>query len=59
MAYSDAHQAARELARARWGTRGLERAAAVVIERADELPEQLRAQVHEVTEASQDTEAAQ
>jgi hypothetical protein len=59
MAYSDAHEAARALALQRWGTRALVRAAAVVIERADELPEQLRAQVHEVTEASKDTEAEQ
>lgn len=54
MAYSDTHEAARALALQRWGTRGLVRAAEVVIARADELPEQLRAQVHEVTEAIQE-----
>jgi hypothetical protein len=44
MAYSDAHEAAKELARARWGTRGLDRAVGVVIERAGQLtPEQAAA----------------
>ena len=59
MAYSDSHEAARQLARARWKNRGALRAAAVVVERADELPEEVRAEVHEATGAGQDTEAAQ
>jgi hypothetical protein len=49
MAYSDAHEAAKALALQRWGTRGLVRAAAVVVDRASELPEEMRAAVHEAT----------
>jgi hypothetical protein len=57
MANTEASEAARLLVRQRWGNRGAVRAAAVVVERADELPEEVRAAVHEAT--SQDTEAAQ
>jgi hypothetical protein len=49
MAYSDAHEAAKALALQRWGTRALVRAAAVVLDRVDELPEEVRAAVHEAT----------
>jgi hypothetical protein len=57
MANTDASEAARLLVRQRWGNRGALRAAAVVVERADELPDAVRAAVHQATEASQDTEA--
>jgi hypothetical protein len=43
-------EAARELARIRWGDTKVRRAAAVVLERASELPDALREQVHEATE---------
>lgn len=42
MAYSEAHEAARHLALQRWGTRGLDRAVGVVVQRSAELsPEQV------------------
>jgi len=41
--------AGRELARARWGSTAVERAAAVVLARAAELPDTVREQVHEAT----------
>jgi hypothetical protein len=48
-AQQDASEAARELARARWGSQAVERAAAVVIPRAGELSEAVRAALHEAT----------
>ena len=44
-----ASEAARELARARWGSGAVVRAALVVLSRADELPGGIRASLHEVT----------
>jgi hypothetical protein len=40
---TDAQEAGRELARARWGATVVERAAGIVIARADELDESTRA----------------
>jgi hypothetical protein len=55
MADPDLSEHARELNRARWGSQAVERAAAVVLERAAELPDAVRAQLHEATgEASAD-----
>ena len=51
-------EAGRALARHRWGPAAVVRAAAVVISRAHELPDAVRAEVHQVTEAGQDREAA-
>jgi hypothetical protein len=44
-----ASEAARQLARSRWGSSKVDRAALVVIERYAELDEARRAEVHEVT----------
>ena len=44
-----ASEAGRALARARWGSAAVERAAELVISRADELPGPLREQLHQVT----------
>jgi hypothetical protein len=44
-----ASEAARALVARRWGSQVVERAAAVVIERAAELPAAVREQVHQVT----------
>jgi hypothetical protein len=44
-----ASEAARALARARWGSTAVVRSAQVVIERAAELPDATRAAVHEAT----------
>jgi hypothetical protein len=49
MSTSDASSAARELNRIRWGDAVARRAAQVVIERADQLPDDLREQVHQAT----------
>ena len=49
MADPDATEAARQMNRARWGSSKVERAAQVVIPRAGELPEAVRAALHEVT----------
>ena len=57
MADADASEAGRELARARWGSGAVVRAALVVLSRADELPGGIRASLHEVT-ADRDGEAA-
>ncbi len=43
--YGEAHRAARSLAMARWGNQVPVRAARTVIERRDELPASLRAEV--------------
>lgn len=43
--YGEAHRAARSLALARWGNQVPVRAARTVIDRADELPASLRAEV--------------
>jgi hypothetical protein len=50
MADTQASEAGAALARARWGDQVVRRAAAVLLERADELPDALREQVHEATE---------
>jgi hypothetical protein len=44
-----ASEAARALAARRWGPTAVVNAAQVVINRADELPEAVRVQVHEAT----------
>jgi len=44
-----ASEAGRLLARARWGSQAVDRAAQVVISRAGELPADLREQVHQAT----------
>ena len=44
-----ASEAGRLLARARWGSQAVDRAAQVVISRAAELSEAQRAELHEVT----------
>jgi len=44
---ADASEAARSLANPRWGGRGVIRSANVVVERVDELPDEVRARVHE------------
>jgi hypothetical protein len=49
-----ASEAARQLARSRWGSTKVDRAAQVVIERHAELGEALRAELHQVTEESRD-----
>ena len=46
---AQASEAARELARARWGNQVAVRSAQVAIERVAELPAELRAALHEVT----------
>jgi hypothetical protein len=50
-AQDDATVAARALAAKRWGSAAVVRSAQVVIDRADELPEQVREQVHQATDA--------
>jgi hypothetical protein len=47
VAQEDAAAAARQLARARWGDRGLRRAAGVVLERAD-LTDSTRAELEQL-----------
>jgi hypothetical protein len=49
MTDAQASEAARLLARARWGDTGLRHAVSVVVERRDELDEALKAQLREVT----------
>ena len=49
MADPDASEHARALNRARWGSQVAVRSAEVVIERADELPADIREQVHQAT----------
>jgi hypothetical protein len=44
-----ASEAARALVARRWGSQAVERAAAVVISRVGELPDETRAAVHEAT----------
>jgi len=53
MADTKASAAARELVRHRWGAQVVSRAAKTVIDRADELPEELAAEVHAATEPLQ------
>jgi hypothetical protein len=48
-AKDEASQAARALVAHRWGSQVVERAARTVIERADELPLALRAELHSAT----------
>jgi hypothetical protein len=48
-AAQNASEAGRALAAARWGSRAVDRAAQVVISRAAELDDSLRAELHEVT----------
>jgi hypothetical protein len=55
MSDTKASEAGRELVRHRWGAQAVERAARTVIERVDELPVTVRAQVHLAT-ADQDQE---
>jgi hypothetical protein len=45
----DASEAGRALVARRWGNQAVVRAAAVVLERASELPDTTRAQLHEAT----------
>jgi hypothetical protein len=45
----DASAAARALIARRWGSQVMTRAAMTVIERADELPPDVRAEVHQAT----------
>ena len=47
---SEASAAAQQLARVRWGDTKVRRAAAVVIERVAELPDAVRAELHQMTE---------
>jgi hypothetical protein len=54
----DASEAARSLANARWGDAVARRAAQVVIERAGQLPADLREQVHEATAGGEGGEGA-
>lgn len=55
MADTDAaSEAARALVARRWGSQVVERAAQTVIERVDELPEVIRAQVHLATADQED-----
>jgi hypothetical protein len=49
MADTQASEHGRELARARWGSQAVDRAAQVVISRAAEVSPELRAELHEVT----------
>jgi hypothetical protein len=49
MADPDASEAARALNARRWGPTAVVNAAQVVITRADELPDAVRAQLHEAT----------
>jgi hypothetical protein len=49
MSDAEATAAARALARAKWGNTKVVRSAQVVIERAAELPESVREQLHEAT----------
>jgi hypothetical protein len=44
-----ASEAGRLLARARWGSQAVDRAAELVISRAGELDDSLRAELHEIT----------
>jgi hypothetical protein len=50
----DASEAARSLAAARWGDAVARRAAQVVIERAGQLPADIREAVHEATAGGED-----
>jgi hypothetical protein len=54
MSDAQASEAARELARQRWGDQVVRRAAAIVVERAAELPDAVREQVHQATEEACD-----
>jgi hypothetical protein len=54
MTDAQASEAARELARARWGTRGLDRAVETLRERRGELTEGLRAEMRELIGAPED-----
>jgi hypothetical protein len=45
----DASEHGRELARARWGSQAVDRAAELVISRADEVSPELLTRLHEVT----------
>jgi hypothetical protein len=49
MANTDASEAARLLVRQRWGNRGVERAVAVIVSRADELTPEQRDRLAEAT----------
>lgn len=49
MADPDASEHARALNRARWGNQVVVRSAETVIERVDELPADLREQLHQLT----------
>jgi hypothetical protein len=56
---NEASEAARSLVAFRWGPAGsreLARSAGIVIERADQLPADLRAAVHEATAGGEDDE---
>jgi hypothetical protein len=46
---NDASEAARSLVAHRWGSQRVEKAAELVLERVDELPEVMRAQLHMAT----------
>jgi hypothetical protein len=52
-----ASAAGQALARSRWGSAKVDRAAAIVIERHAELDDALRAELHQLTEAGRDREA--
>lgn len=54
VAKADASELGRQLARARWGSRGVDRAAQTVIARAAELDPVMRAQVHLATADEED-----
>jgi hypothetical protein len=54
MSDAQASDAARALAQARWGDTVVRRAAEVVIERVDELPPTVRAQLHLATADQED-----
>jgi len=55
MTDAQASEAARALAAKRWGDTTVRRAALLVLERAAELPDALREQVHEATGDGQHT----
>jgi hypothetical protein len=57
MAYTSAHEAARVLALQRWGNTVVRNAVATVVERRDELDEQLLAELRQVTETEADGDA--
>jgi hypothetical protein len=56
MSDANAPEAARALAAHRWGSQVVERAAKTVVERVDELPPTLRAQVHLATADQEDSD---